>query len=108
MALSFNSVKLAYKVLHQIKETVLPDLVIKSFPEDMYDWTDEAKENPQLNKLYGFDRKSDNGWENLVFFVKSPSAELKQKFDELKGNVPNSSFFKPYSEDHLIWIIGWF
>ena len=108
MALSFQSVQKAYRVLNEIKETVLPDLVIDSWPEDLFDWSDEERKNPQLNRVYGFDKKSDNGWENLVFFVEKPDEKLKVKFDELKENVPNSSFAKPYKENSDFYIFGWF
>lgn len=108
MALSFQNVEKAYKVLNEIKRTVLPDLSVGAFPEDMEDWSDSEKENPQLNKVYGYGRKYDNGWENLVFFVQNPSEELKQKFEELKDNVDNSSINHSYSKNPKLWIFGWF
>jgi len=108
MALSFSNVKKAYEVFNELKKTVLPKLYIDSFPEDMAGWSDEEKENPQLNKVYGYDKKSDSGWENLVFFVENPSEELKQKFNELKINVGNSSMCRSYSDDGSVWIFGWF
>ncbi|NOU19397.1 MAG: hypothetical protein HOO91_17715 [Bacteroidales bacterium] len=108
MALSFNNVERAYKVFNELKKTVLPELSIGSFPEDMAEWSDSEKENPQLNTVYGFDKKQDNGWENLVFFVENPSEELKQKFDELKSNVKNSSINEAYTENSNLWIFGWF
>lgn len=108
MALSFQSVGIAYGVFHEIKQTVLPELTINSWPEDMYDWSEREREDPQTNRVYGFDKKADDGWENLVFFVKNPSEELKQKFNQLKSNVPNSSFSKPYNKNSSIWIFGWF
>ncbi|MEA4918126.1 hypothetical protein SDC9_145687 [bioreactor metagenome] len=108
MALSFSNVQNAYKVFNEIKKTVLPELRINSWPEDMADWSERERENPHLCKVYGFDRKSDDGWESLVFFVKNPSDELKQKFDELKSMVRNSSIARPYGEGSNIWKFGWF
>ena len=108
MALSFQSVENAYGVFHEIKKTVLPELTINSWPEDLYDWSEEERENPQLNRVYGFDKKADDGWENLVFFVENPTEELKRKFDELKHQVPNSAMSKPYSNSRSIWMFGWF
>lgn len=108
MGLSFRSVEIAYKVFNEIKNTVLPDLDIPSWPEDMQGWDEEKSANPRLNNVYGFDKKADYGWENIYFFVEQPSDELKAKFDELKSKVGNSSMAKPYSENPKIWIFGWF
>lgn len=108
MALSFRNVERAYEVFSELKSTVLPELSIGSFPEDMGEWEDEERKNPRLNKVYGFDQKSDNGWENLVFFVKDPSQELKNKFEELKVKVGNSSINNVYSRNTSLWIFGWF
>ncbi|WP_299576646.1 hypothetical protein [uncultured Sunxiuqinia sp.] len=108
MALSFESVKKAYEVLNEIKKTVLPELTINSWPEDLLEWSEDKRENPEPNTVYGFDKKSDDGWENLIFFVETPSKELKAKFDELKDRVPNSSMLKRYSQNTDLYVIGWF
>jgi len=109
MALSFTNVEKAYEVFNEIKETVLPELTINSWPEDMAEWSSEQRETPELNRVYGFDKKSDDGWENIYFFVENPSTELKDKFNELKGKVRNSSMAKPYnSENPQLWIFGWY
>jgi hypothetical protein len=108
MALSFRNVQKAYEVFNEIKKTVLPELSIGSFPEDMAEWSEEERKEPRLNQVYGFDNKSDSGWENLVFFVKNPSEELKQKFAELESKVGNSSISKPYSQNKSLWMFGWF
>ena len=108
MALNFRNVQNAYVVFNELRKTVLPELVINSFPEDMYEWDSSDKENPQLNRVYGFDRKADSGWENLVFFVENPTPELKSKFEELKDKVDNSSMFRPYRLNRSLYIIGFF
>lgn len=108
MALSFSNVERAYEVFNALKNTVLPQLTIDSWPEDMSDWSEEERKAPRLEQIYGFSKMSDGGWENLVFFVKNPSQELKEKFDELKGRVGNSSINKPYSKNKSLWIFGWF
>ena len=108
MALSFRNVQKAYEVFNEIKKTVLPELSIGSFPEDMAEWSESEQEEPQVNKVYGFDQKSDSGWENIVFFVKNPSEELKLKFAELESKVGNSSISNPYSKNKSLWIFGWF
>ena len=74
----------------------------------MSEWSEEERKKPRLNQVYGFDKKFDSGWENLVFFVKNPSQELKDKFEEIKSKVGNSSINKPYSQNKSLWIFGWF
>ncbi|MFA6058939.1 MAG: hypothetical protein WC756_12125 [Taibaiella sp.] len=103
MALSFAAVREAYKVFHELGITNVP-----SWPEDMASWNHNKKCNPPTDTVLGFDIKHDNGWENLVVFLKNPSEEFKQKFDELKKRVPNSSIAQRYSENRSYWIFGWF
>jgi hypothetical protein len=99
---------LVVDVLKIIDRKHLTELSIGAFPEDMSEWSDHDQQSPQVNQVYGFDRKSDYGWENIVFFVKKPSEELKQKFDELKNKGGNSLISKPYSQNPSLWIFGWF
>lgn len=108
MGLSYSSVEKAYKVFNEIKKTILPDLRIPSFPEDMGEWTEKERENPRVNVVYGWDRKSDSGWENIYFITENPSDELKSKFEELKDMVPNSSMSHAYRKNKSLWIFGWF
>lgn len=106
MALSFSSVEKAYEVFHELK-SIIP-LSTPSFPEDMAEWTVMERKNPLEYKVYGYEKKYDNGWENLIFFVCNPSDELKQRFDELKSKVPNSSMSHAYTNNDSLWIFGWF
>jgi hypothetical protein len=108
MALSFRNVQKAYEVFNEIKKTVLPELSIGSFPEDMSEWSESDRKEPHVNQVYGFDKKSDSGWENLVFFVNQPSEDLKRRFEELKNKVGNSSISEPYSQNKSLWMFGWF
>ena len=108
MAINYANVQKAYEVFNELKKTVLPELNITSWPSDMADWTESEKKNPQLNTVFGFSKKSDSGWEELVFFVKNPSEELKSKFAELESEVGNSSISKPYRKNPKLWIFGWF
>ncbi len=103
MALSFRSVQKAYEVFHELGVKNIP-----SWPEDMEGWSKSKRKDPREDTVYGFSKKSDDGWENIVFFVSNPSDELKKKFDELKNRVPNSSISNPYSENKKLWIFGWF
>lgn len=106
MALSFKSVEKTYEVFHQIKK--IHPLTIDSWPEDMADWTDTEKKNPKENTVYGWGKKSDSGWESIAFFVRNPSQELKQKFDELKSVIHNTSISGPYHLNPEIYCFGWF
>lgn len=108
MGISLTNVKRAHEVFNQLKESVLPDLRINSWPEDMAEWTEKERESPHTNQVYGFDKKSDNSWENLYFFVENPSKELLEKFEQLKSKVGNSSMCSEYKRNKKLWIIGWF
>jgi len=107
MALSFSAVEKVYKVFNELK-TLIPDLSIGAWPEDMSGWPENKRKTPEVNTVYGWDRKYDNGWENLFFFVRNPSDELKKKFDDLKSKVPNTSLSEPYTENRDLWVFGWF
>lgn len=106
MALSFQAVEKAYEVFAELKQ-IIP-LKIPSYPEDMYNWSQEEKAAPKENIVVGYDHKQDGGWENLFCFIKDPSPELKQKFDELKGKVPNTSISRAYRSNGSLWVFGWF
>ena len=107
MALSFESVQIAYKVLNDIKKTHIPDLNIPSFPEDIHSWDEKQLKHAKPNLVYGCDRKYDNGWENLFFYTKNPSLQLKYDFEKLAKAVPNSSISR-YDELTGMWEFGWF
>lgn len=106
MALSFSSVQKAYEVFNELKKIV--PLSIPSWPEDMYKWSIEEQKNPPLNTVIGWDKKADDGWGNIVFFIKGPPKKLVERFNELKKKVPNSSYCEPYRDNPEIWVIGWF
>jgi len=108
MALSNNAVQKAYEVLNELKRSVHPNLSIKSWPLDLQELEkDERRKTIEPDTLYGYDNKSDGGWENLIFWTNDPSCELKEEFDKLKSRVPNSSISK-YDEFMGMWMFGWF
>lgn len=103
MALSFQSVQIAYKIFHELGVKNVP-----SFPQDMQRWEEDMRGHPKTDTVYGFDKKSDGGWENLFFFTDNPpSPELLAKFEKEKRRVPNTSMSKMYSQNKDLWIIGW-
>ena len=104
MALSFEAVKQAFKVMNQL------DLQeIRSFPPDFYNHVEEHEQkSPIGDKTYGIDQKADGGWEKLFFFKKNPSPEFVAKWEELKDTVPNSSFSRKHKENEEYTIFGWF
>lgn len=108
MALSYNSVEKAYKVFNTIKKELLKDLIIPSWPKDMGEWENEDQKNPEQYVVYGWGKKSDDGWESISFFIENPSEELKTRFDELKKQVPNSALNEAYHRNENLWVIGWF
>lgn len=103
MALSFTSVQKAYEVFNELE---LKD--IHSWPPDFREVEDYEKENPEEEKTYGIDRKSDDGWEVLFFFKKNPSEEFIKKWNNLKNTIPNSSFCRPWKNNPEYHEFGWF
>ena len=85
-----------------------PRVYVASWPEDMESWDESDRLNPRLNTVYGWGKKSDDGWENIFFFTKDPSEKLKARFDELSGVVPNSTMNREDKDNKDLWIIGWF
>ena len=107
MALSFSAVEKAYEVFNEIKKTTLPDLIIGSNPPDIVTWDREDIHRTQEKRVYGSDRKYDGGWESIFFWVKHPTRELKEQFENLRDKVPNSSY-SSYNEKVEMWEFGWF
>ena len=108
MALSFSTVQEAYSVLHAMRITCLPELKISSWPSDMAEWNDDEKENPPVLEVLGWSRKSDDGWENLIFFLENPSDQVIATFKKLNIIKSNTSICSPYERNPDLWCFGWF
>jgi hypothetical protein len=108
MALSFSTVQVAYKIFNRMKRECLPTLSIPSWPEDMSEWDKKDKDNPPALVVTGWDKKYDNGWENLFFFIKNPSNDIIKKFEEYNTITSNTSMCERYKEGSDLWIFGWF
>lgn len=107
MGLSFNSVQRAYEIFGQLKREFNLDLRIPSWPEDMSKWSTDKKENPPVDVVLGWDKKFDNGWESIAFFIEDPTPQLFERFHEL-NDLGNTSVCEPYKRNSSIHIIGWF
>lgn len=109
MGLSKESCKKALGVFKQLEREGLAPLYIPSKILDQAQWTKQERvADAKENIVYGWDKKIDGSWENLFFLVKRPSPELIRRFDELKGQVPNSSMSRPDRHNPSLWIFGWF
>lgn len=108
MALSYTSVQAAYKVFNALKKEFGTPKTIPSWPDDMQQWSASEKQYPSHDIVYGFDKKSDDGWENIYFFVQNPSKALIDRFKQLAKTVPNSTLCNRYNQNPKLFIIGWF
>lgn len=108
MALSFKTVEKANEIFGQIKREYLPDLDIKSWPCDMSEWGTKKQTYPPVLEVLGWDKKSDDGWESLRFFIKNPSPELIEGFERLNTIKSNSCISGPYPLNEKLWYFGWF
>jgi hypothetical protein len=111
MALSKQAAQKALAIFHQIKDEFLPELIIPHSIDrliDLSDWTEDELENRPINRVLGWDRKSDDGWENILIYTPNPSNELKDRFSELAKGIINSSINKPATFNPQLWCFGWF
>lgn len=109
MALSFSTVEKAYKVFHTIKQEYVHELIIPSWPKDMGEWNSDEQENPELLRVHGWGKKSDDGWESISFFIENPTEELKSRFKELSSEIKsNTNISEPYHRNKRLWVMGWF
>lgn len=108
MALSFNAVEKAYQVMGQLKKEFGSPKTIPSWPLDIQSWSDKQKEGLVNDEVFGYDKKRDDGWENLFFILENPSPEFLERFKELAKQVPNSSFVDTWQDDPNRKVIGWF
>lgn len=59
-----------------------------------------------LNRVIGYERKFDDGWENIFINVENITEDQLRMFNELKDKVPNSSFITNHPGG--ITQLGWF
>jgi hypothetical protein len=96
MALSKESVKTAWNILHEINPKANNSWIKDHDPED------EFKED----YIIGYDKKADDGWENVFLNVRDITPEQLAIFERRKSEVPNSSFCR--DEGNGITCLGWF
>lgn len=96
MGLSVESVKIAWYILNEINPKANNSFI------QTYDKEDEFKEDT----IIGFDKKSDDGWENIWMNVKDITPAQIKIFEAKKDDVGNSSFMR--HKINGITRIGWF
>jgi hypothetical protein len=96
MALSSESVRKAWYILHEINPNARNSFI------KQYDEADPLEEDT----IIGVDRKADDGWENIFLNVKGLTADQLATFNRRKKEVPNSSFIRDKGDG--ITRIGWF
>lgn len=112
MALDKDSVKLGISILKQINKGTS---VVK------YENFDRSTAYVDTNKIYCIGEKYDDGYENVFTNIENMTPEQIKLWDQLKKEVPNTSFRdkleeKDYSSSEVwmkeknrnITCIGWF
>ena len=66
---SFEAVQKAYKVFNTLRKEYGSPQEIPSFPEDVGRMSSDEQKRIRPNRVYGWDKKYDDGWENLFFIV---------------------------------------
>lgn len=110
MGLSFSTVEKTYEVFEIIKKEFLKDLKIPKSPNDVELMDDKA--NLPTRQVLGWDRKYDNGWENIFFVLHASEVPngLQERFEELakEYRIGNSLLFGPTSRNKNLHLFGWF
>lgn len=112
MALDKDSVKLGISILKRINKGAN---VVK------YENFDRSTAYVDTSKIYCIDEKYDNGYENVFTNIENMTPEQNKLWDQLKEEVPNTSFRDKLKEknypsfaqwmkekDKNITCIGWF
>lgn len=112
MALNKDSVKLGISILNQINRGAR---VVR------YERYDRSTPYVDTKKIFCIDEKSDGGYENVFTNIEDMTDEQVKLWEQLKGEVPNSSFMDKLEEkdyptssrwmeekDKNITSIGWF
>lgn len=97
MALSKENVKRAWYILNEIN------------PKANNSWIQDYEKDDDgviLNTILGCDRKYDDGWENVLMYIKDITPEQEAIFERRKKEVHNSSFKR--DEGDGITCLGWF
>lgn len=112
MALDKDSVALGIRILKKINKGAS---VVK------YENYDRKISYVDTDKIFCVDEKYDNGYENIITNIENMTDEQVELWEELKDEVPNSSFMNKLEEkdypsykqwmnekDRNITRIGWF
>lgn len=110
MALNKESVKLGISILKQINKDAY---IVK------YERYDRSVSYVDTNKIFCVDEKYDDGYENVFTNIENMTDEQHKLWEQMKSEVPNSSFIKKLDEkdyrSFLQWVeekditcIGWF
>ena len=96
MALSKDAVRKAWNILNEINPKANNSFIAEQ------DLKDEFRED----YIIGYDKKYDDGWENVFMNVRNITPEQLAIFERRKEEVPNSSFCR--NEGNGITCLGWF
>lgn len=97
MALSKESVKTAWHILHAVNPNARNSFIKQ--------WDKEYNEF-ETDVILGADKMSDGGWENVFMHVKNITPAQMALFNARKAEVPNSDLIQ--EEPDGITCIGWF
>ncbi|MGL4805639.1 MAG: hypothetical protein ACRC26_04770 [Bacteroidales bacterium] len=92
MALNNESVKKAVSILKKINPGAS---VVK---HKVYERYNRKTSYAETDKIYCLDEKSDCGYENVFMNIENISDQQRELFEEMKKEVPNSSFMRAIKE----------
>ncbi|MFP9099102.1 hypothetical protein ACLI09_08610 [Flavobacterium sp. RHBU_24] len=71
-----------------------------------------GSETPPTYEVFGWGKKSDDGWESLSFFIPHNEVPegLQERFADLctEARIGNTSICEPYHKNQKFFCIGWY
>ena len=97
--------------LHRLDVAQAKAILWELFPNADQTFTDaqwgDEDEPVELNVVYGYDRKADDGYENVFVNVQDLTADQKLAFESQAKRIPNSSFCREVKGYPGLTRIGW-
>lgn len=96
--------------LHRLDVAQAQEILWNLFPNANRTFTDVGygDESVEADTVYGYDRKADDGYENIFINVRGLTADQKTAFEEQAKRIPNSSFCRDVKGHVGLTRIGWF
>ena len=96
--------------LHRTDVAQAKEILWNLFPDADCSFTDAqwGDEPTDPNIVYGYDRKADDGYENVFINVPDLTPEQQRAFEQRAERIPNSTFCRAVKGHPGLTRLGWF